>query len=863
MKRLRMFPGLPESPVDTGGLDLDRDCTRCAWSAGPGRACLPADGKPGGLLVVGDSPVKGAARPFASKSGAYARSLVSAHWSGPVVYDYAVKCAGSAKKMADAHKPIAACRAYLTSVIDAVQPTRVLALGSWAVLSLLGRSTDMESVQRGYGWIRGKTPVFMLHNPGSALENKFLRRRYEKDFLWALTTPTPTPSHVGGIVHVIENEADALLAEEALADQDEVLFDVETAGICHNVDFRVVCAALAAVDPLETDAWLWSEDALNDPSSRAVLRRLLETKGVSGSNIKYDSIAAEQCLDIDIKHIAFDTQLVRKLAEPTCKGRLEYAAELVGMGGHKEEAQAALRKAVSGARLKKPRPGDKPQTHWCAQAIRAGTPGATPMNYAYGLLPDDVLWRYNARDVLASATAVIHLRKRTEQEAPKELQIWEDLYRPALRSFKRIERTGILADRQAFEAFSMHLNVGLDELRTAFQAYGPTFNPNAPKQVADVLFNKLGLPKGDVSEKSGDPSTAKGVLQRLAGMHPFVDQIIEWRRLEKLDGTYAAGMIPHILSDGRIHPTFRLDGTETGRVSSENPNGQNIPRTETIEGKMARDGFIVAPGRVMISLDQSQIELRVAAGMSGDPGMIQIFVDGVDYHHRTAELISKVAWGIAASAVTKYHRTYAKSVNFGLLYGKTDAGLAQQLGCTIEEAAAVRRAILGHFKQLAKLIERLLYSVRRYGCVEVPWFNGASHTRPLYEAGGHDKWKKQNAENSSINTPIQGRAAWYTIAAIPLIHAWIDESGVDAEIFNTVHDSIMLDSSKADADAVIANCVRIMAGFDCWGVPLVVDVDAGDRWGSLRSMEPGETLKDAEVRWVAEHLIEEGKANAS
>jgi hypothetical protein len=686
-------------------------------------------------------------------------------------------------------------------------------------------------------------------------------------------------------------------------------------------------------------------------------------------------------------------------------------------------------------------------------------------------------------------------------------------------------------------------------------------------------------------------------------MHPFVDQIIEWRRLEKLDGTYAAGMIPHILSDGRIHPTFRLDGTATGRVSSENPNGQNIPRPETFEGKMARDGFIVAPGRVMISLDQSQIELRVAAGMSGDSGMIQIFKDRVDYHHRTAELISKVAWGIASSAVTKYHRTLAKSVNFGLLYGKTDAGLAQQLGCSIEEAAGIRRAILGHFRQLAKLIEKLLYQVRRYGCVEIPWFNGASHTRPLYEAGGHDKWKKQNAENSSINcldaetealtqrgwvngfelsrddilltknpstgmlewqrmtdlklwpdyeglvvefksksfhavttpehrwlvrdkrtglnverttrtlsqwgdhrihrtgvyqpllasvlsldeaellgwfvtdgsiqrtgkgggkrgpkikaggvraiicqsqvgnpakcaridallgrlghtvsrkvsrvgevfwrldhvlteklvklapertlqvkallqldrqcldrlresmmlgdgtlsdtkavfctgrreqaeafqilctltgnaasivwrdmsmyspvskkmtnvpkmtgiwlvtilrrdtaqvtaeqrtervtkcpvwcpivpntffvarrsgtvyitgnSPVQGRAAWYTIAAIPLIHAWIDESGVNAEIINTVHDSIMLDSSKADADLVIANCTRIMEDFDCWGVPLVVDVDAGDRWGSLRSMERDELLRDAEVRWVAEHLIEEGQSYAS
>jgi DNA polymerase I-like protein with 3'-5' exonuclease and polymerase domains len=780
------------------------------------------------------------------------------------VYDYALKCpVPGSTKLKDAMKPIVACRSYLAEVIETVKPQRILALGSWAVVSLLGRSVDMESVRRGYGWVKGTTPVFMLHSPGSIQENKFLKRRYEADFEWALTVAVPKPSHVDGIVHVIMDEKDALFAEKMLADHDELLFDTETAGIVHNVDFTIICAGLAPVDELESDAWVWSDVALANPGAKAVLCRLLSTKRISGSNIKYDAVAAEQCLDIDIKHIDFDTQLVRKLAEPTCMGRLEYAAELVGMGGHKEEAQVALRKAVSGARLKNPRPDDKPQTHWCAQAIRNGTPGATPMTYAYGLLPDDVLWRYNARDVLASATATIHLRNRTRQTAPKELKLWEDLYRPAVRSFKRIERVGMLADRQAFEAFSMHLNVGLDDLRQKFKAYGPTFNPNAAKQVADILFNRLKLPKQGLSEKTGEPSTAKDTLQRLAGMHPFVDQMMEWRRLEKLDCTYAAGMIPHILSDGHIHPTFRLDGAESGRISSENPNGQNIPRSETIEGKMARDGFMVAPGRVMLSFDQSQIELRVAAGMSGDVEMIEIFKSGMDYHMRTAQMIAKVVWGIVEEQVGKFHRSYAKTVNFGLLYGKTDAGLAQQLGCSVDEAAKVRRAILGRFKKLAELIKRLLYQVQRYGFVEVPWFDGASHVRPLYEAGGHDHWKKQNAENSSINTPIQGRAAWYTIAAIPLIHAWIDASGVDAEIINTVHDSVMIDCSRGDADEVVENVCRIMEGFDCWGVPLVVDIDAGERWGSLRSMNKGETLVQAEVRWVAEHLIKEGQSSAN
>jgi DNA polymerase-1 len=257
---------------------------------------------------------------------------------------------------------------------------------------------------------------------------------------------------------------------------------------------------------------------------------------------------------------------------------------------------------------------------------------------------------------------------------------------------------------------------------------------------------------------------------------------------------------------------------------------------------------------VLIELDQSQIELRVAAGMSGDPDMINIFLTGQDYHMATAKLIAKLVWNLTAETVTEWHRQYCKTVNFGLLYGKTDAGLAASLGCSLEEAAAVRRAILGRFKKLAEMIKRLLYHVRRYGSIDVPWVGGAVHTRPLYDAGSHDKWKKMSAENASINTPIQGRAAVYTLASIPLIHQWIDENNIPADIVNTVHDSVMLDAAPEVVDTVIENCSRIMTSFDCWGVPLIVDAKAGDRWGSLRKIKRGELFKDAQVRWVVEGL---------
>ncbi len=804
---------------------------------------------------MGDSPTKGAVRPFASKSGSYVRLLVHRGWTGPVVYDYAVKCPVKGKTRAsDAAKPIKECRTYLAEVVRQARPERVIAVGAWAAKALLGRGADLESVRRGYGWVLGDVPVFIMSGPIDAMGNKFVRARYEADFQWALTCKRPTPSHVGGIVHVVDDMDDALQAEEALALHDELLFDVETAGVPHSPDFTLLCAGLSPVDPFETDAWVWSAAALADQDALAALQRLLRTKVISGSNVKYDVSAAKQVLDVDVTRIGFDTQLVRKLLDPMAMGRLEYAVELVGMGGSKEEAAVLRKNATAAARRKKWRPGDAPHDHWCVAAIRAG---AEPGRYNFGLLPEDVLLRYNGRDVAGSAAATLHLRGRAERENPLELGCWEQLYRPSIKSFERIERCGIHADRQGFEAFSAFLNVGLAELKVKFRSYGADFNPNSQQQVADILFNKLKLPKGEVSEKTGAASTDRGTLEHLRGRHPFVDDIIEWRRLEKMDGTYAAGLIPHILPDGRIHTTFRIDGTETGRVSSENPNSQNLPRADSLEGKMCRDGFTASPGRVLIELDQSQIELRVAAGMSGDPDMIAIFQSGQDYHLRTAQMISRLAWNIAEEMVTDWHRTYCKTINFGLLYGKTDAGLAEQLGCTVDEARKLRMAILGKFKKLAEMIKRLLYQVRSKGYVEVPWNSTAVHVRPLYEAGGHDKWKRSNAENSSINTPIQGKAAWFTLASLPLIHTWIDEVGATdhCDIVNTVHDSILFDVTPEWADRVTEGATKIMTSFDCYGVPLVADCKGGDRWGSLRKIKRGEKYTDAQVRWAAEALL--------
>jgi DNA polymerase-1 len=250
---------------------------------------------------------------------------------------------------------------------------------------------------------------------------------------------------------------------------------------------------------------------------------------------------------------------------------------------------------------------------------------------------------------------------------------------------------------------------------------------------------------------------------------------------------------------------------------------------------MARDCFVAGPGRLFVELDYSQIELRVAAMLSQDPEMIRIYQSGVDYHRRTAELVSKLAWGIDPSQVQDPHRTQAKTINFSTLYGAGIASIAAKLGVTYAQAERVVTAIMGHFKVLAAFIDACKAETRRTGYAWTWWAGQRARRRPLYKIADPEDGARITAENGSFNTPVQGTANEFCVASLADCVEWIEEDGLeeDARLVLPVHDSMLFEVREEMALEVAHHVRGIMLSHDSQGVPLEVDCKMGRAWGSL------------------------------
>lgn len=875
MERITLYPKPPklavESVIPRG---FDPACERCNLRKttkqviqGESFFTGASPESQGTLLVVGEGPGRHEneeGRPFRGPGGAEVRPLIRKLWQGTIVLDNGERCypGRGDKRIEVEDEHYDECRPFLAQTVADAKPDRIVCLGAQALYSVLGRHISPLNSRRGYAWLwnDGKpVPVFYVLHPTAGLRNRFLRKFFQEDFTWALTAKVPRPKHLDPdfFAAMVMTPADAAEACEELQRGEGFAFDAEWAGFMWDPDFRLM--ALAAAPVGRDSVWVWDEDALNDPARFEPLSELLRDAEVpkGGSNVKADLHALWWAKKVRIKGIAFDTRLMRKLLDPDATANLEDMAELVGMGGHKEEANASIseieQRIAAWARGQvKGRASKQNGFEFAAAVDSAARLGfdmekysEEPRAVAYAFLEKELLHRYVARDSVTTARLASQYTYQLLQR-PEAQRVWDRLVHPAIHAVEKMEEHGVPFDRQAGQLFRDLMQQGKDAAYTKVQHYadpGKPLNVASPQQLAKVLYDKLGL-KPPFRTKSGAPSTDEEALSSLSAQsnHPLPALILEFRHYEKLVG-YATDWFRCVRSDGRIHPSIHQDGARSGRMSCSDPNLQNIPRAaDSVDGKMARDCFIAPPGYKLVQLDYSQLELRIAALMSRDQAMADLFKSGVDFHLGTAKMISQIAWGIPPDQVGKPHRTGAKAVNFALAYGKTDRTLGLELGIPTEQATKIRLAIFGKFQNFATWTKDAIGYARANGGCWTTWEGERARWRALWRIADETEegsGAANKAKNGAINTPIQGTASDFLTASIAKLVAQEESGELGAEVILPVHDSVMLLAPEATWERSARLARDTMQSFP-WAtgfVPLSVDVEVGTKWGSLEGVE--------------------------
>ena len=399
-------------------------------------------------------------------------------------------------------------------------------------------------------------------------------------------------------------------------------------------------------------------------------------------------------------------------------------------------------------------------------------------------------------------------------------ELFETIEMPLIFVLFDMQQQGISVDKKALVDYSKVLGTKILVLeKEIYEAAGEEFNINSPKQLGVILFEKLGMPNGKKT-KSGY-STAADVLEKLAPDYPVVSKILEYRQLSKLKSTYADGLTQYISEDGRIHGTFNQTITATGRISSTEPNLQNIPiRMEM--GKAIRKVFVPKNGFVFLDADYSQIELRILAHMSGDEKLIEAYNSSADIHRATAAQV----FGVPLDEVTDEQRRNAKAVNFGIIYGISTFGLAERLNIPRSEAKQLIDGYFETFPQVKAYMEQSIETARQKGYVET--LNGRK--RMLPDINSHNSVVRGYAERNAINAPIQGSAADIIKIAMVRIFERFEKEGLQAKMILQVHDELNFSVPINEIDVVIRIVKEEMEQAAVLRVPLIADTGTGSNW---------------------------------
>ena len=436
---------------------------------------------------------------------------------------------------------------------------------------------------------------------------------------------------------------------------------------------------------------------------------------------------------------------------------------------------------------------------------------------------EDVL-AYTKKHTFAEAYEEL---ERKLAEVPSVKEVYDRIEKPLIPVLRKAEKCGVLIDTVMLEELRAKYRAELSQIeKRIYEAAGHEFNISSPKQLGDVLFDELELkPKGQKKTSTGQRSTKESELEKIRELHPIVDDILEYRQLQKLLSTYVESLPPLLDIDGRLHTEFVQTGTTTGRMASQNPNLQNIPiRTE--RGRLIRNAFIAPKGSTLVALDYSQIELRIAAILSGDEKLIDIFKSGRDVHQEVAAAV----FGVSSDKVDREMRRRAKIINFGILYGMGVNALRAQLGTTTAEAHRFYEDYFETFKTLSEHLEETKGFARKNGYTETLF----GRRRQFPEMKSPLPYVRAQAERMAINAPIQGTQADVIKLAMVEIDKTVDE---DVRLMLQVHDELVYEIPDEKVATVVPEIKRIMESMlteeETKGVPIIAEAKAGKSWGSM------------------------------
>ena len=436
---------------------------------------------------------------------------------------------------------------------------------------------------------------------------------------------------------------------------------------------------------------------------------------------------------------------------------------------------------------------------------------------AYAQRPEE-FYEYAGTLAYVCYAAVPVLSQKLEEAGMQKL--FDEIEMPVSRVLYEMEKEGVLVRRQELQAYGDALVGRINELETKIhEAAGCEFNINSPKQLGEILFEKMGL-KGGKKTKTGY-STAADILEKLAADNPIVADILEYRGLTKLKSTYADGLADYIEEDGRIHTSFNQTITATGRISSTEPNLQNIPmRTEL--GRLIRKVFVPKDNYLFTDADYSQIELRVLAHISGDEQLIEAYKSDADIHRITASKVFHTPF----EEVTDLQRRNAKAVNFGIVYGISSFGLSQDLSITRKEAAAYIEQYFATYPQVKAFLDKQVEDAKQNGYVTTLY----GRRRPIPELKSSNFMQRSFGERVAMNSPIQGTAA--DIMKLAMIHVWeeLHRRKLNSRLSLQIHDELLIETDRAEAAEVAELLKDKMKHAAELSVSLEVDLHTGENW---------------------------------